>query len=112
MLRLSLCCTSPDYRGFDEVEGWRHRVAHTADLILELSLNSQVGKVELKTMMQALFSQVAPSGPVFYTYGEPARLVRAVYFAHHRGLLTKDEWSELFHAVADPKPFPAWHDVL
>ena len=110
-----------DYRGFDEVEGWRHRVAHTADLILQLSLNNQVGKPELKTMMQAVFSQVAPKGPVFYTYGEPARLALPVYFAHRRSLLTqglltrdlltKDEWAELFRTIADPKPFATWRDV-
>jgi hypothetical protein len=100
-----------DYRGFDEVQGWRHRVAHSADLIMQLALNPQVGKPDLKQLMQAVFAQVSPKGAVFYIYGEPERLSRAVYFAHRRGLLSHSEWAELFDRAADPAPFASWGDI-
>jgi hypothetical protein len=101
-----------DYRGFDEKEGWRHRVAHTADIIMQLDLNPKVAKPEIAQMMQAVFTQVGPKGAVFYSYGEPARLLRAVYYAHRRNLLSKGEWSALFDGLAKPAPFATWGDVF
>ena len=32
-----------DYRGFDQKDGWRHGVAHTADLLMQLTLNDNIG---------------------------------------------------------------------
>ncbi len=100
-----------DYRGFDDVHGWRHRVAHTADLVLQLGLNPLTGHDELKQMMQAVFAQVSPKATVFYVYGEPARLFRAVLFVHQRNVLADDEWAALFYSIGGSNPFASWRDV-
>ena len=33
-----------DYRGFNDIEGWRHSVAHTSDIFLQLALNKNMKK--------------------------------------------------------------------
>ena len=97
-----------DYRGFDPVEGWRHGVAHGSDLVLQLALNPRVGASGLRTLMEATATQIAPRGAVFYTFGEPERLARAVVFAYRRGLLDPGFWEAWFESLASPKPLADW----
>ncbi len=97
-----------DYRGFDAVEGWRHGVAHGSDLVLQLGVNPRVGADGIRRLMEAIASQVAPAGAVFYTFGEPERLARAVVFAYKRGLLDAGFWDAWLAAVANPKPLHNW----
>lgn len=97
-----------DYRGFDPVAGWRHGVAHGADLVLQLGLNPKVDAAGLGRLMQAISTQIAPRGPVFYTFGEPERLARAVVFTYRRGLLDAAFWETWFASISDPGPMPSW----
>ncbi len=53
--------------------------------------------------MEAVGSQIAPSGPVFYTFGEPARLARAVVFIYRRGALDTAFWDGWFAAIRQPE---------
>lgn len=84
-----------DYRGFDEREGWRHGVAHGADLMLQLSLNPALGKPELERINTAIAAQVSPAEH-FYIYGEPERLARPIIFMSQRGLISEEEWTRWF----------------
>lgn len=84
-----------DYRGFDEREGWRHGVAHGADLMLQLSLNPSLGKPELERIATAIAAQVAPEEH-FYIYGESERLARPIIFMAQRGLIGEEEWTRYF----------------
>lgn len=97
-----------DYRGFDPAAGWRHGVAHGSDLILQLALNPKVGAPGIERMMKALARQVAPHGPVFYTFGEPERLARATVYACRRGLLEPAFWEGWIASIASPAPLPDW----
>lgn len=97
-----------DYRGFDALEGWRHGVAHGADLVLQLSGNPRVPHDGVARLMEAIRSQVAPAGPVFYTFGEPERLARAVSFTYRRGVLDAAFWDSWFASIANPKPLGNW----
>ena len=45
---------------------------------------------------------------MFYTYGEPERIARAVNFIYRRGVLDPAYWDAWFTALADPKPFASW----
>lgn len=82
-----------DYRGFDEGEGWRHGVAHGADLMLQLGLNPAFGRPELTRIRDALAMQLAPEGHA-YVYGESERLVRPIIFMAQREVFNADEWRE------------------
>jgi hypothetical protein len=97
-----------DYRGFDPVAGWRHGVAHGSDLVLQLALNPRVGAPGLRRLMEATATQIAPRGAVFYTFGEPERLARAVVFTYRRGLLDAPFWEAWFESLASPKPLADW----
>jgi hypothetical protein len=97
-----------DYRGFDNTEGWRHGVAHGSDLVLQLALNHKVGAASLRRLVDSVTAQITPRGSVFYTFGEPERLARAVTFAHRRGLLPPSFWEEWFATLSSPKPLSDW----
>jgi hypothetical protein len=97
-----------DYRGFDNREGWRHGVAHGSDLALQLALNQKVGAAALRRLVEAVTAQIAPKGSLFYTFGEPERLARAVIFIHRRNLLQPAFWEEWFAGLSSPKPLSDW----
>ncbi|MCK6551350.1 DUF2785 domain-containing protein [Myxococcota bacterium] len=96
-----------DYRGFDPTEGWRHGVAHGADLVLQLALSPKLGADAHATLMTALATQIAPKGHA-YVFGEPERLARAVVYTHERGRLDAAFWKRWFDAVASPAPLASW----
>lgn len=92
-----------DYRGYDEQAGWRHGVAHGADLMLQLALNPALGKAEHEAILAAIASQVLPTH--FYVYGEGERLMAPVFYLARRDTLTAAEWDAwLTRLVATRKP--------
>ena len=96
-----------DYRGFDQDVGWRHRVAHGADLTLQLAINPETPADSVVILLEALATQISPSG-IAYTHGEPERFARAVFFTHQRGVLDDAWWLAWLTQVAAPTPFPDW----
>jgi hypothetical protein len=62
--------------------------------------------------MEAVATQIAPKGRVFYTFGEPERLARAVTFAYRRGLLDASFWESWFAPLANPAPLPDWRSAF
>ncbi len=108
-----------DYRGFYEREGWRHGVAHGADLLMQLALNPRIDGEGLRLIVSAVGAQVAPKGHA-YVFGESERLARPVLFAAARGAMDEAKWAEwlmvLTRAPDGVKPFGsewlAWrHDA-
>lgn len=97
-----------DYRGFDEKTGWRHAVAHSSDLILQLSLNLRINAEQQAQLLDALAKQIAPSSNVFYQYGEPERLQRAVYYAYQSKKLDDTYWTKWFDSLSSPAPLESW----
>src|SRR5437867_5022157 len=90
-----------DYRGFDPRQGWRHGVAHGADLLMQLALNPALDKFQLDRILDAVAHQVVPAAEHFYIYGEGDRLARPVLFVARRGLHSTDEWTAWFTALAN-----------
>ncbi len=93
-----------DYRGFDEKDGWRHGVAHAADLMLQLSLHPALGKPEHQAMLAAIATQLSTPGmqipPHFYRYGEGERLMAPVFYIARRTTLDGADWDAWFAALA------------
>jgi hypothetical protein len=100
-----------DYRGYSDTEGWRHGVAHAADLILQLAINPKVDAPAVERLMNALASRIAPNVKVYYIHGEPERLVRAVYFTWARGVLDAAFWTRWFDVIASPQPAANWAEL-
>lgn len=100
-----------DYRGFDEREGWRHGVAHSSDVMLQLAVNPRTTKAQLDQMLAAIASQIAPAGEHFYVYGESNRLAQAVFHIARRKLHTAAQWQKWFEQIAAPAPLATWADA-
>lgn len=100
-----------DYRGYEPVVGWRHGVAHGADLLLQLSLNPMLDKVQLDTVLAAVASQAMPLGHS-YVHGESERLARPLLFVARRGLHSATEWTAWFaRLAAQATPVPGSPDT-
>jgi hypothetical protein len=100
--------TLTDYRAFDNQEGFRHGVAHGADLVMQLALNQAITKPQLDRMLSAIAVQVAPNADVAYWAGEPDRLARPVMFIAQRKLHSDAEWKSWFETLMNPAPLKAW----
>ena len=66
---------------------------------------------QVDRLVTAALSQVAPPGATFYTYGEPGRLARAVFYAHSRGTIGEDRWRAMLNEVVDPSPLANWNEA-
>ena len=97
-----------DYRAFSDRDGFRHAVAHAADLVLQLALNPLTTKAQLDHMMLAVAAQVAPESGIAYWAGEPDRLARPIVFIAQRQLHTDVEWTRFFAEITNPKPLTSW----
>ncbi|MEO5882115.1 MAG: DUF2785 domain-containing protein [Caldimonas sp.] len=85
-----------DYRGYEPGVGWRHGVAHGADLMLQLALNPALDRPRLQLLLAAIASQVVPPVPHFYVFGEGERLMAPVFYIAQRDLLDAADWSAFF----------------
>ena len=95
-----------DYRGFDPQVGWRHSIAHGADLAMQLALNPALSEAQQLQLLRAIGRQVAPDHA--YRFGEPERLARPVLFIARRDELDQQHWQAWFSALVDPAPLPSW----
>lgn len=99
-----------DYRGFDPVEGWRHGVAHGADLLMQLALNPRVPRKGLEQIRGAVAAQAGPTTHA-YTHGEGERLARPILMTARRGVFTEQEWTDWFAQAAGPGSLRTWEGV-
>jgi len=97
-----------DYRGFDDDVGWRHGVAHAADLLGELALHPGFGKVELDRILAALLTQIVSRDTHSYIYGEIERFANAVAAVASRNLHSQEEWKNWIEKAVSPTPFENW----
>lgn len=88
-----------DYRGFDSNQGWRHAVAHGADVLMQLALNPRLTRAQVDQILDAVAAQAAPSMHA-YVFGEGTRLARPVLFVARRGLHEADDWRAWLGRVA------------
>ena len=101
--------TITDYRAFDDKEGFRHGVAHGADLAMQLGLNPAISRPQLDRLLVALGSQVMPKDPgVAYWAGEPERLARAVVVIAQRNLHSELDWRLWLEKLIDTQPHVRW----
>lgn len=100
-----------DYRGFEDGAGWRHGVAHGADLALQLIANPATSREEIDLLVDALLRQVSPAHAHSYRFGEPERLARPLLFAAGRGLHSSEDLERWMHRLTDPTPLASWSDA-
>lgn len=100
-----------DYQGFSDGEGWRHGVAHGADWMMQLTLNSALTEGQADSLLQAVRAQVPSGNGHAYIHGEPGRLVRPVLFIAMNGVRTEQDWAEWLAPLVDPTPMSGWGEA-
>lgn len=110
-LAVEYLTTLRDYRGFDPQDGWRHGVAHGADLVTQLVLNPAFGRAEVDRLMSAVAVQVIPPVEHAYVEGEPERFARAVLYAAQRGLHSADEWQAWLARLMEAPAGMPWSET-
>ncbi|MBU2968177.1 DUF2785 domain-containing protein [Pseudoalteromonas sp. C2R02] len=100
-----------DYRGFDNKLGWRHGIAHGADLLLQLSLNPKLNKVQLDSILNALSTQIKANNAHFYIYGESKRLAMPLVYIFLRKEHTAKDWQQWIEKVIVPLPLASWSEA-
>jgi hypothetical protein len=100
-----------DYRGFNDIEGWRHSVAHTSDIFLQLAINKNISKSQRELLLSAIQAQINPANLHFYNYGEPKRLATAFLYIVLQGDYKAPEISKFLESVTTPAPFGDWASV-
>ncbi len=100
-----------DWRGFDPKEGWRHGVAHGADLLERLAANPAFDATHLAEILDAIAHQTAPDADHYYIYGESERLAAAAVSVAQRGLVDARAWAEWLDRVSGPGRFENWNAV-
>lgn len=93
-----------DYRGFSEQVGWRHGLAHAADVILQLALNPAMTRSQILEAADILLQHISPASAPALTDGEPYRLARAFAYLMLRDEVTSDEWKKMLTQYAQPTP--------
>ncbi|OHD08443.1 DUF2785 domain-containing protein [Sphingopyxis sp. RIFCSPHIGHO2_12_FULL_65_19] len=96
-----------DYRGFIAGEGWRHGVAHGADLAMQLALNPRLARADADVLLGAIAAQVAPPGSHAYVHGEARRLARPLLFLAKRPDIDDAAWAAWFQTL-HPNDAPRW----
>ena len=87
-----------DLRGFVQLQGWAHAVAHTADLLDEMAINEYCQTPELERILNAITSKVAAKS--VWLFDEEDRLSYAAARVLERGLLEPDFVSGCFDGLA------------
>lgn len=101
-----------DYRGFDARVGWRHGIAHGADLLMQLARHPSLGRAELLQLLDGVAAKIAPDAEHFYVFGEPERLTRPIMFLALRDIFDEPTWHEWFERISSPKPFASWAEMF
>ncbi|WP_286232916.1 DUF2785 domain-containing protein [Thalassotalea sediminis] len=99
-----------DYRGFNVKEGWRHNVAHTADIFLQLVLNKYITEQQFKQILAAIKTQIAPDN-TFYTFGEPKRLAMPFIYIVLQNKIALETITQWLNEIASSAPFDNWQSV-
>jgi hypothetical protein len=90
-----------DPRGHVPVKGWAHAVAHTADLLLELAVNKNLGEGDLSKILNVISEKIIGSTNYLYIHGEDERLAKAVIEVLRRNLIPLkrvEDWAKSFIA--------------
>jgi hypothetical protein len=101
-----------DLRGYTEVKGWAHAIAHAADLFRDLAQSRYLGALDLERVLNAIADKIVEPADRVYLYQEDERLAYAVMTALSRDLLDMvflKQWLDRIVTRSDQKP---WHQVF
>jgi hypothetical protein len=100
-----------DYRGYDEVKGWAHAIAHAADVLDDLAQCTELDETDLLTILDLVYQKITVTDCV-YSDGEDERMVKSIISVLNRKILSQTyikQWIERFGDVEkDPEFLPSF----
>ena len=99
-----------DPRGYVQVKGWAHALAHTADLLAVLAKNQNTDATQHLRILHGITEKLANTFVWVYVHGEDDRLSTAALMIFQRGLLDLDTVQEWVSSFTDSWK-GAWMDV-
>lgn len=91
-----------DPRGHIPVKGWAHALAHTADLMLVLARNRNIGEADLWKMLAAISNKITHSTNHVYIHGEDERLANTVIEILRRDLVSLNQLEAWAKSLTKP----------
>jgi hypothetical protein len=88
-----------DPRGYVQVKGWAHALAHTADLLLVLARNRNMDAGDLWSMLSTISYKIIHAANAIYIHGEDERLAAAVIEILRRDAVSLNQmeaWTKSF----------------
>jgi hypothetical protein len=89
-----------DRRGFVSGKGWAHSIAHAADALDKLALCSELNKIDLAEILEAIHYVICTKD-IGYLHGEDERNVTAVITIIKRELLSEIEITQWIQSFAE-----------
>jgi uncharacterized protein DUF2785 len=83
--------TEKDLRGYDEMKGWMHSAAHTADLIKFLARSRYLRAADQTRILEAIAAKMTAS--LVFVYGEDERYARALLSIVNRTDFDRDAFA-------------------
>ncbi|MEK4661731.1 DUF2785 domain-containing protein [Priestia sp. FSL H7-0729] len=100
-----------DYRGYDEVKGWAHAIAHAADVLDDLAQCTELDEIDLITILDLVYQKATITDRV-YSDGEDERMVKSIISVLNRKMLSQTyikQWIQRFGDVEkDPEFLPSF----
>ncbi len=100
-----------DYRGFDDQDGWRHHVAHSADVLLQMAVNEKISAEHLQQMGDIILRSIRANSMHFYHFNEPKRLARAMTYILMREEVAMTHWQAEIARAIKPQGFANWGET-
>lgn len=104
-----------DYRAYEGGVRFRHGVAHSADLMLQLNLHREIKTEALVPFVSATTKRVVPADGSSSVTGEPGRLSRALFYLMQRaGESTelREKILESINSLGPSTPFAEWPEAF
>jgi hypothetical protein len=103
-----------DARGYVEIKGWAHSAAHTGDVFNVLAQCSEIGKLELIAILEAIKNKVCIN---YYAYAnaEDERLICTVMEILKKEILNDEEfinWIKSFEDAQMTGKYPEDHTLI
>ncbi len=109
---ITMLAAERDFRGLDADHGWIHTIAHGSDLLWRFARHPTTDKKQLRSILDAISSIVAPSGNHPYVYNEFDRQSRVIGAIVQRDLLSIEELGQWVDQFGSPRQMAAWSDAF
>lgn len=109
---LTLLVEENDLRGFVEGKGWAHCLAHTGDLLAELSIHPAINKNSLEEILDALYVRFTKPVDHILVHNEDERLAAVVITILQREVVSLEFYSNWLKKFIEVPGGLSWKEAF